>query len=253
MTIKAVVTTDEYHAIDSETQKLYKKDGDQYIIDISGADDLPDISGLRDNRSRLKSEKQKLQDRLNALESTATEQESERIKEREANSQFEELYTSLRDKSAGTEEGLRNQIATLTADRDRNKINNTVSEIALALGGAERQAAWIPHVAARVSVIAADGGSEIVYLDKDGKRSVIEKADLIKEFELNETFKFMLKPTGSSGSSASGSGPSSGNSESEEQGYFNRGSKTWSMTKQAAVFKRDPELARKLKAKGEGG
>jgi len=56
MTLKAVLTTDEYEALDESAQALYKeKQGkDGWILDLEGVDDHPTVKGLKSTLMKFK-------------------------------------------------------------------------------------------------------------------------------------------------------------------------------------------------------
>ena len=67
MTLKAVLDSDQFGELDESLKGLYKEDGDKYVLDIEGADDLPSVQGLKNGMQNAKRERSQARKDLDAL------------------------------------------------------------------------------------------------------------------------------------------------------------------------------------------
>ena len=247
MTLKAIISTDDYEAMDSAIGELYTENGDHFILDVEGAEDLPAVRGLKKNSKAIRGEKSKLQELLVEMEAKIEGYQSKDTQAKEDQAEFKDLYEGLKE-SAGTKEaGLLDQISILSKARDAGIIKEAVAKIALELGGQERMAAWTPHIASRLSV---GEDSSITITDSKGRASDLGVDDFVEELRAMPELNCMLKITQSSGSGAGGVKGSGSGGTNDSQRYFDRGGPDYNMGKMAELFKADPSAARIMQAKG---
>lgn len=183
MAIKHKLTQAEFDALSDDLKDCYKKDGDGYIVDVSGA---PAVVTQED------------------VDKAVSAKNHEKEARQKAEKELRELRASA---GSGAEEAetLKGQITTLT-DRLNSRDNSLKSTAMSAL--AEKVAAsskypsiMLPHVMQRLAAeIDESGAAKVSILGSDGKPSTLTADQLIEEFRKNKEFEgLMLAPSSSGG------------------------------------------------------
>lgn len=197
---------------------FYKQDGQRFVLDVEGAEDVF-AAGLKKNRDELLADRKRLAaeiakykdvdpeeyQRLKALQAEADEK-----KQKDAGA-FDTLKQQLIEKHNGDMQKVNAEL-----DADRNFIRETLAdsvatkEIAGLQGNVKL---LLPHVLREIKVErGADGKWGAVVVDAKGNARISNAkgepmtiAELVAEFKARDEFAIAFKGSGASGSGASGS------------------------------------------------
>jgi hypothetical protein len=179
----------EFDSFDDSVKTLYKADGDDFILDVDGAE--TDTSGLKNKISELldenKSFKQKLKDEQEA-------KAAEALKLATDSNNFEELYKS----SQGFVEQARSELDALKLGISREKAAAKAVEIASELAEGKNVKLLTAFVSNRIKVI----DDKLIVLDRDGQQTVATADDLKKEFIASGEYDSLLTGSKSGGGGA---------------------------------------------------
>ncbi len=230
-------TIQDLSEVSEEYRALYSEVDGTLTLNIEIED--TGVTGLKNNNQALKSEKLKLQARLNDLEDQMNQKTEEELASK---GDYEEL---LATKEKAFQEKLvqANEKAEQATTLFRDSIlDREVQKIATELAG-DNAMLITPHLKSRLSV---NEENQIAITDVLGNASLLTSADLVKEFNDNEIYK-PLTQRASSGSGASGS--ETQNATTDVERYFNPQHADYSPTKQGDIEKSDPEIYKSMSSK----
>lgn len=190
MALKRKITKTDYEALPDVLKAEYKQDGDSYILDLDGGDDLTrakeaEVQRRKDAEKALK----EAQDAYDALKDDKSRRDGD-IEALEASykKKLEEAEKRATDTQAALDDERRDRYVTAEAEKIAAKFT---------VPGLMRK-----EIAARLSVEIHDGKPLVRVLDKDGKPSALSVEDLTKEFVDNPEYKGIViagKGTGAGG------------------------------------------------------
>lgn len=218
MALKRKLTSDEYTKLSDAVKAEYKKDGDNYVLDIDGesADDSPDA--LRRARDREKEEAKAAKaerDRLKA--------EMDELKGNDArkNGDVKTLDESWKAKMKETTDAHKSETAKLTGMLDTQLRQNVAKELASKISNAP--SLLMPHILPRIKVDLTGDTPVTKILDANGQISALTLEDLQKELVTNKEFAPIIVANRGSGSGGAG-GANPPNSQSRFGGAGTGGS-----------------------------
>ncbi len=236
--MKLLKTIDDIGDVDAKYQDLYENIDGILTLTIE-TEGVTSVDGLVENSKKLKSEKMKLQERLDNLEGQIHLRDEESLKaEGDYNALLELKEKAFQEKLEQANEKAE-QATTLFRD---SILDREIQHISTELAG-DNAGLIAPHLKGRLSI---NEDNEIVITDILGNASLLSSADLIKEFSENEVYK-PLTSRASSGSGASGS--ETANQTTDVERYFNPQHADYSPTKQGELEQSDPEIYKSLSSK----
>ena len=182
MAIKHKLTQAEFDALSDDLKDCYKKDGDGYIVDVSGAPagvSQEDIDRAVSAKNHEKEARQKAEKELRELKANGntTAEEAETLK-----GQVQQLSERLNSRDNSLKSTALNSMAEKVA------ANSKYPSIML------------PHVLNRLSAeIDESGNAKVSILGKDGKASALTIDQLTDEFRKDKEFEGLMLANGSSG------------------------------------------------------
>lgn len=232
---------EKYHALYTK-----QEDGTYKLDESIIPSNIEDVTGLKNNNVALKTEKIKLQERLDELLQKEKDAEEENLEE---SKQYEQL---LELKTKKFEEDLAAQTSKAKAAVEALKtsmLERTVTEISTTLAG-EAAPLIAPHVKARLSVTEVEGQYVVQVSDVNGNASNMTLEQLSEEFTNNKLFSSVIKGRESSGGGSGNGGSGSGEgSETEFAKYFDDKGSDYNVMKQIELEKSNKELHDKLASK----
>lgn len=199
--LKRKLTSSLYETLSEEVKKLYKKQGDDYLLEVendgSGGDDDP--AELRRALERTRNENKEFKTKLRDLETKLEETTGIDAKKR---GDIDTLEKSWKDKFEKREKELLDTLEKKDGFIRSTLVENAATKLATDLSG-DKAAIMLPHVKSRLQVDLDGDAPAVKILDKDGKVSALTTDDLKKELLANKDFSSILV-----GSKASGSGTS---------------------------------------------
>jgi hypothetical protein len=226
--------------VDAAYQHLYTElDDGTYTLNIAIEGD--DLSGLKNNASKLKSEKLKLQAKLDKLEDDERKRNETYLEDKgQYELLIEQKEKTFNDKLTQSEE---------RAIQAESRLKKTIlaSELdALATNLAGDNSVLIkPHLKSRLIV---NEDFSIKVLDQVGNESTMTTEQLLEEFKSSEVFAPILKSRGSSGGGANGGSGRTGTSDQYAK-YFDESNAEYSPMKQGDLQLSDPEIYASLNKK----
>lgn len=208
MALKSVINGEAFNSLPADVQKEYKKDGDNYVLDVDGIDDHPGVGALRNAMTRAKEER------------TAAQTEARTHKQalETAQNELDDMRRGAIPKADVTalEASWKTKLETAVGERD-GKITKLTGAVDKALRQAAAQqlasdvflnpSLGLPHVLPRLKVEEDDSGELVVkVLGADGKPSASTMEDFKKELLTNKDLAPILR-----GTRASGGGAGAGN------------------------------------------
>ena len=200
-------------------RSFYKQDGQRFVLDVEGAEDVF-AAGLKKNRDEILVDRKRLADQLAKLKDVDPEEyqrlkaasaEAEETKQKAAGN-FDTLKAQLIEKHNGDMTKVQAEL-----DADRGFIRETLAdsvaskEIAALEGNVKL---LLPHVLRQIKVErGANGKWGAVVVDAEGNARISNAqgkpmtiAELVAEFKASDEYAIAFKGSGASGSGASGSG-----------------------------------------------
>jgi hypothetical protein len=191
MAIKHKLTQAEFDALSDDLKDCYKKDGDGYIVDVSGAPagvTQEDVDKAVSAKNHEKEARQKAEKELRELKANSgtTAEESAALK-----TQVEQLSERLNS-------------------RDSSLKNTAMTGIAEKVAASSKYPAiMLPHVLKRLSAdIDESGNAKVTILGADGKPSQLTADQLVEEFRKDKQFDGLMLGAGSSGGGGGNPGDS---------------------------------------------
>jgi hypothetical protein len=202
MALKARIKKTAYDKLSDELKAEYKADGEEYVLDVEGAEDTGALKRandrLRQENKDLKTERDELADDNRKLESGKAGDVKKLTNAHEAKlKEVNEASAASLNKANGF---ITKSLKTGTAERIAAALNPKAPKI------------FVPHLEARITVDLTGDEPKIVILGADGKPGMIEgkpmTADqLQQEFVANKDFAGMIvgsKASGGAGAAGTG-------------------------------------------------
>lgn len=233
MKLKAKIDAEAHGKLSEELQKLYKADGDDFVLQIEGADDPAELRRARDR------EKQRAKEADDARKAAEKERDDLKAKLDDESSadarkkgDIDALEKSWRDKhekaiADGKAEAdkLRGQMRVLLVE---NKARALAEEISTAPD------LILPHIMGRMSA-DFDGDTPVTrVLDVDGKPSAASLDELKKEIVATAKFAPIIRASSATGGGAGNSGGNGGGASEKKFGDLNERERT-------EFYNRDPQ------------
>lgn len=178
-----------YDALSADIKKEYSQDGDDYILDVSGIEDVGPLKRAHDrNKVKLKELEKQLNDTEAELETYKSDPKSRDIKS---------LEKSWNDKLNDTVKAKDGEIAKLTGFVNETLVNSVATNLAAEISNAPNLI--LPHILKRLAPDYSSDKPITKVLDKDGKPSALTLDDLKKELLTNKDFAPILIATRAKG------------------------------------------------------
>ena len=267
MPIKAVITQEEYEALDEARQEEYSASQDgRYYADLEDVDDHPSVQGLRNALDRWKrvagsSDPRSLKKRLD--EATSIRESFGELDPEEAHraiERLEELESGEGDKDRKAEierirEGLESKyskqieekdvvINRLTASVEDREVNQALDSAIGSLPLLEGVQKGVKHLllAKGPKVVWEEGEPRGVFTGELGDE--IDVATFVEAWSKTDEAKAYMRPSGNNGSGASGNRGGGGGSRGDNPWHPD----TRNLTEQGKIQRENPALAKQLKA-----
>lgn len=241
--LKSKITKAEYDALPDALKAVYKQDGDNYLLQSDGADELRRAKDREKERAdNLEREIAAINERITKAEKDAADAQrlADEQKARD-NKDITALETSWQQKLDAAKLEHQTEVGRLTSMLENTLLDSAAQVIASEISTVPEL--LTPVIRARLRV-ELNGDKPITrVLTIDGQPSAANLDDLKKEFVANDKFASIIK-----GSNASGGGASNGGS-----GGGAAGKKISEMTEaeRVATYRANPD-AYKQQAKAEG-
>lgn len=230
--LKLKISEDEFDSLSDEMKKIYKQDGDSYLLDA----DIPNVDNgalkrAKDRESQkrkdLEAQLAELQSKLDSISDTDARKRGDiDTLEKSWNSKYSDMEKSYGEKMKSLQSAYVKEVIDKKAIELANKLSDSPDLI-------------LPHIKGRIKA-DFDGDTPITrVLDKEGNVSALTFDELHKEFVANPIFKPIIRESKASGSSA--------NNASGQKGSANKSLKDMTATEQAIFANQNPELYLEMK------
>jgi hypothetical protein len=196
--LKLKIKKDAFDALSEDMQKLYKADGDDFLLAVDGLEDTGALKRAKDRevqaRKDAQAELKAAQEKLAQLEGDDARKKGDiETLEKSWNKKFEDQKAAFEEQISSKNQFIQKTLI----DGEAVKIANEIST---------SPALILPHIKSRLSANLEGDSPVTQVLDADGKPSALTLEELSKEFVDNKDFASIIV-----GSKASGSGtPKSG-------------------------------------------
>lgn len=202
---------DSLDGLDEATKKLYRKEGEKFVLDIEGVSD-GDVIGLKQKIENLLTEVTGLKGKVKEKDDAEkTAQEAARRAAEDAAAKkgdIEALRKSADERVsaaiAETESKYKPIVEKQSATIRKQFVDNVAHSMATKIGLKGSEALLIPHIQNRLAVEEREGEFVTVIRDAAGKASAMSLADLEKEFVGNQAFAPVIAGSKASGGGAGG-------------------------------------------------
>jgi hypothetical protein len=199
MALKRKISADDFNKLSDGVKAEYKKDGDNYILDIDGesADDSPDA--LRRARDREKEEAKNAKTERDRIKAELDELKGNDARK---NGDVKTLDESWKTKMKETTDAHKAETGKLTGMLDTHLRQNVARELASKISSAP--SLLLPHILPRIKVDISGDAPVTQILDANGKLSALTMDDLAKEIASNKEFAPIIVANRGSGSGGAG-------------------------------------------------
>lgn len=125
MALKATLTAAEHGALDSTLKTFYKADGDRFVLDAEGVDDLPSVRGLkssidkeREAARKARAEAEELRSKIGDLDPEEAKKALARLKELDDKAALGEIPDKFKDQF---EKAVNHRVKSITDDFESQK------------------------------------------------------------------------------------------------------------------------------------
>jgi hypothetical protein len=243
--LKIKLTNEEHGALADSVKELYKKSGDNYILDVD-IKESPDYIALLGNRNTVLDEKKAEEKKRKSLED---ENEKTHIANLEEKQEYEKLLDIKTEKFKTDIKSANDKIIILQKQLENTLLDSAVESMSIKLAGDSAELIK-PHLKNRLVMKDVDGQLKLFVTDVTGTASAMTLDQLSKEFEENNLYAPIISGRQSSGGGAGGDGGSSSGAATDyavQEAYFKPESRN--LTKQSELLQIDPELYKKLSDK----
>lgn len=195
MALKKKLSKADFDKLSAEIKKEYTADGDDYLLDVDGEED---VGALKRANDRLKLEKKEAKEALKEAQDKLAETEEIDNKKKGDVEALEKSWSKKLETQATEFKG---KIDKLTASLTKSTLGSEASKLAAALSS-KAPKLLLPFIEKRLQADFEGDEPKIRILDKDGKPSAMTFADLQKEFVDNADFSAIItasKATGGAG------------------------------------------------------
>jgi hypothetical protein len=195
MALARKISKEIFDKLAAEIQKEYKKDGDDYSLDVEGEDDYGALSRAKD---REKEAARKLKDQLKEAEDriAALTDENEGSARRQGD--IKTLENSWKEKLEKQKKEDKDKIDKLSGHIRNTLVDAKALELATKLSPKNAKV-LLPHIKARL-IADMDGDEPATrVLDAAGKPSALSVDDLHAEFVANKDFSGIIDASKASG------------------------------------------------------
>jgi hypothetical protein len=199
--LKGKITQAEFDALHEEIKKLYKKEGDAFLLQLSPEDDLGALRRAKDREAQTaKDEKDradKLQKQLEAIEGDDARKKGDIAGlERSWEKKRDDAVAAVQAKLDGAK-----------AFIEKMLVKDKAELLATKLGGKDNAEILTPHIEKRLKAEYAEGADpKTRVLDAAGGISALTLDDLEKEFVANPKFKSIIVVSNASGGASGDKG-----------------------------------------------
>lgn len=195
MALKKKLTKAEFEKLSEHFKTEYKAEGDSYVLDVDGEEDIEALKRAHERSKEEKKEAKRLlkeaQDKLDALEEG----------DHKNKGNVEALENSYKKKISDNETAYKTEKDKLTKALVKTVVGGQAQKLATELAG-KNSKLLIPFLESRFQADLDGDEPKLKILDRDGKPSAFTLDDLKKEFVDNADFSAIIvgsKATGGAG------------------------------------------------------
>ncbi len=208
MALKHKINSAAYAKLDKIIQDEYKKDGEDFVLDVDGLEDTGTLVRAKEHEvNRRKTAEQKVKD----AEQKALDIQAELEELREAKAKGGDAVSAAEKKAAEKlakrEKELTDANAALQKALEEQMVTTVAGNLASELAG-ENSELLLPHLSKRLVAVYKDGKVTTAVLGADGQPSAVTLDELKKE--VLSSPKFATVVVASKGSGSGGTGPRKG-------------------------------------------
>lgn len=200
MTLKGKITDEVYGNLDETLQVLYKKVGDNYVLEVEGMQHEDDIVALKSAKDRETKNAREWKAKVDSLQAKLAEAN------KAVPNTAEEIIAQWKQKFEARETELLSQLAEQGNKHKQHIASKEAESLAHELFVSPKLG--LPHLLNKLIVEETDAGYATKVLGDDGKPSIKTLADFKKEIIANPDFKYILKGNQASGGAAQPNGSS---------------------------------------------
>ena len=234
MALKAKISAADHEKLSDDLKSAYKKSGDDFVLDVEGADDPAELRRARDRekqaakeaRERAEKAEEERDELKRKLDDDTTADARKKGDIAALEKSWQEKYDAAVKKGGDEAEKLREQMRVLLV---RDKARALAEEISTA------PELILPHIMSRLSADFEGDMPVTRVLDVDGKPSAASLDELRKEIVATSKFAAIIKASSATGSGAAGNGGGNGGGASDKKfGDLNE-------RERIEFYNRDPE------------
>lgn len=213
MALKRILTNEEYNALSAALKGEYKKEGDNFVLDLDGYEDPAELKRAKDREVEakkkaledLKETKRLLKEKEDKEAAEAEEREQEKLRKK---GDIEAIENSYKEKLAKAEEARKKEVEAVNAAMMTLTVDNVASAIAAEISTSPE--IILPHIKGRLRGEIAEGKAVTRVLDAKGQPTALSLDELKNEFKGNDSFASIIKASDASGGGANGAGKGAG-------------------------------------------
>lgn len=202
MALKKKLSKEEYKKLSDIMKAEYKEDGESYVLDVEGEED---VSGLKSALDKEKGEKKIAKEKLLKAEERLAELEEKANGEEKNVDKVREGYEKKLEKQKKESD---EKIGKLRSGSEKLLVDNTALEIATSLAGKNAKLI-LPHVKERLKADVEGDDFKTLIVGSDGKTLELNKETrekFIGEFVANKEFSSIIIASKATGGHGQGSG-----------------------------------------------
>lgn len=205
MALKAKLNEDQYKALSADLQKEYKKHGDEYVLDLEGAEDT---AALEKKRSIEAEHRKKAEAKIKELEKEIAkirdDAEAERDTESKKKGDIEALTKSWEQKLAKKEAELKAELDRRDKALQELLVDREAMSIASSLAIEGSAEILLPHLKSRLRAEIVDGKPTTKVVDEAGNPSASSLKELMEEIRAKPAFAPIIVGSKANGGGAKG-------------------------------------------------
>lgn len=207
--MKYKVNKDEYAKLTEDQRKLYKVDGEDFVLSVEGMPEIPDVSGLKAKNEELLAEKKAQQEAATkAAEEAAAAKAAKDLADANKAGDIDAINKSWQEKYDtldGQYKGLQGSMAESASESVAVKMASSI-----AVKG--QDSLLLPHIQSRLAAEVVDGRAVVKVLGSDGKPSALTVDELKTEFQNNAAFASVIVGSKARGGGSNNDEPGAGGS-----------------------------------------
>ncbi len=249
MSLRAVVSEDEFGGLNEAFQAEYKKqENGTYILDVSPVDDfaLENVRGLKSALNAERENREKLESSMKAFEGIDAQNARASIQK------IDEL-NNLNERHSFEKAKLQDKVNSLSRQLEGDRIDSVATKAIAAQNG--NISLLLPHLRSQTRMIEDDGGKQVIQVvdldgnvrmtGESGKTTRMTIDELVAEMKESDDFSCAFAGTDASGTGA-GRG---GNGGQVVKNPWKK--ETFSVSEQYRISKESPTLAAQLEAQAK--